>query len=60
MATKKDARKGALKEMLAKRFGKTNKFASLKKGLAESKKESKEDKAEEASETPAFEAKEKD
>ena len=60
MATKKDARKGVLKDMLAKRFGKTNKFSSLKKGLNKTKPEAGEDKAEEASETPVFEKKETD
>ncbi len=58
MATKKEARKNALKEMLANRFkgGKKDKFSNLKEKM----KESKENKKEEASETPAFEKSEKD
>lgn len=59
MATKKEARKGALKEMLAKRFGKTDKFSSLKKGL-KMKPEAGETKAHEKSESPSFEKGEKD
>ena len=60
MATRKEARKGALKEMLAKRFGKTDKFSSLKKGLNKTKPEGEETKAHETSETPKFEKGEKD
>ena len=62
MATsKKEARKSALKEMLAKRFkGKGGPGKDKYSKLKESMKEAKEDKKEEASESPSFEKKEKD